>query len=98
MSRRCPVYASYLKRYGTSMKHVRDNSETFISQDVPVLLIASHFAFGRLKQFSFESTRLRRSRPAAVLRQFRNAPAVVGKNSAFKLVQKLLHTSLLTEE
>jgi hypothetical protein len=49
MPRICPVHASYLIRYGTSAEHVRDNSETSISQDVPVLLLAILLAFGRLK-------------------------------------------------
>jgi hypothetical protein len=46
MSRICPVYASYLIRYGTSMEHVRGNSETSISLDVRVLLLAIDSAFG----------------------------------------------------
>jgi hypothetical protein len=47
MSRICPVYASYLIRYGTSMEHVRENSETSVSLDVLILLIAISLAFGR---------------------------------------------------
>jgi hypothetical protein len=64
MSRICPVYASYLKRYGTSMKHLRSNSETSISLDLPVLLIAIHLAFSRLRWFPFESMHLCWSRLA----------------------------------
>jgi hypothetical protein len=39
MSRICPVYASYLIRYGTSMKHVRGKGEASISLDLDVLCI-----------------------------------------------------------
>jgi hypothetical protein len=48
MCRICPVHASYLIRYGTSMKHLRDNSERSISLDLPVLLIVIDLAFSRL--------------------------------------------------
>jgi hypothetical protein len=47
MPHRCLIDASYLKRYEASLKHVRDNSETSISVDLPVLLIIIDLAFSR---------------------------------------------------
>jgi hypothetical protein len=46
MSHICPIYASYLLRYGTSTRQLRNNSETSISLDLTALLLAILLAFG----------------------------------------------------
>jgi hypothetical protein len=64
MPHRCLIDASYLKRDEASLKHVRDNSETTISLDLPVLLPGVRLVFSRLRLFSFESTNRTGSRLA----------------------------------
>jgi hypothetical protein len=83
MSRICPVYASYLLRYGTSMKHVREIHGACINLDIAVLVSAMPLPYFKRVQGKTVMTHPMDLEPALLRR---NGTCTTIKASAIQLV------------